>query len=358
MSKVLVIAEAGVNHNGSLDLALQLVDAAAIAGADVVKFQTFTAAKLISRLASKADYQKKSTDGNESQLAMVAKLELRREHHAPLQQRCRERGIEFLSTPFDADSLTFLVKEMDMRLIKIPSGEITNAPFLLQAARIGKPIILSTGMSTLAEVEEALQVLAFGYCAPQDPPSRKAFLQAYASPEGQKLLAERVTILHCTSEYPAPIGEVNLRAMDTMAQAFQLPVGLSDHTQGINIAIAAAARGAVVIEKHFTLDRALPGPDHQASLQPDELKRMVVGIREVEQALGNGRKVPSPSEYKNQQVVRKVLVASRLICSNETFTEDNVTLKRAGAGLAPSQFWDILGQRATREFAEDEPIVR
>ena len=352
---VTVIAEAGVNHNGSLDRALGLVDAAAAAGADVVKFQTFRAASLASREAPKAAYQKRSTGQDESQLEMLQRLELGEAEHGRLIEACGARGIEFLSTPFDLDSLGLLAGRLDLPRLKIGSGEVTNFPLLLAAAQTGKAVILSTGMSTLAEVEGALGVLAFGYLR-REHPSLEAFADAYAGPAGRARLAEKVTLLHCTTEYPAPDGDMNLRAMDTLRDAFGLPVGLSDHSLGTAIPIAAVGRGAVMVEKHFTLDRNLPGPDHKASLEPDELSEMVRAIRRVEAALGDGIKAPTPAERENIVIARKSLVAARRIEAGEAFTSENLTVKRPGNGMSPLRYWELLGRRATRSYAADEVI--
>jgi N-acetylneuraminate synthase len=351
-----IIAEAGVNHNGSLDLAIQLVDAAVSAGADVVKFQTFRADKLVSRTAPKAEYQKHNTGGGETQHEMIRRLELDEAAHLRLHRHCQSKGITFMSTPFDLESLDMLVAGFDLPFIKLASGEITNAPFLLAAARTGRPIILSTGMSDLGEVENALAVLAFGYSSPDAAPSLAGFKAAYYSEVGQSRLQEKVTLLHCTTEYPAPFDEVNLRAMATLRQAFSLPVGYSDHTQGIAIPIAAAALGATVIEKHFTLDRTLPGPDHQASLEPSELADMVRAIRQVERSMGRAPKSPSTSELKNRAVARKSLVAACEILQGEVFSIKNLTVKRPGDGISPLYYWDWLGKRALRPYLQDESI--
>lgn len=350
-----IIAEAGVNHNGSLDMAKKLVEVAAEAGADAVKFQTFKADKLVSRFAPKAEYQARTTAADESQHEMIRKLELDEHAHETLIEHCKVCGIEFLSTPFDLESVDLLAGRFDLPCIKIPSGDITNAPLLLKIAQTGKPVILSTGMSVLGEVEDALGVLAFGYLGKLEP-SIAAFRAAYCSADGQVILQDKVTLLHCTTEYPAPLEDVNLRVMDTLISAFGLPVGYSDHTEGINVPIAAVARGAVVIEKHFTLDRTLPGPDHKASLEPAELKQMVAAIRIVEQALGSGRKYPTPSELKNMSVARKSLVAACPISSGEPFTVENITVKRPGNGLSPMQNWELSGKKATKNFAADEVI--
>jgi N-acetylneuraminate synthase len=351
----LIIAEAGVNHNGSLDLALQLVDAAHASGANAVKFQTFQAARLVSRVAPKAEYQKRTTDAGESQFEMIRKLELDEAAHQRLIERCTEKGIEFISTPFDLESVELLAK-LKVRRLKLPSGELTNGPLLWTAARTGLPVILSTGMARLGEVEEALGALALGYLNLK-PKSRQSLTEVFASAAGQQVLREKVTLLHCTTEYPAPAAEVNLRAMDTMAQAFGLPVGFSDHTDGIAVAVAAVARGATVIEKHFTLDRSLPGPDHKASLEPDELKAMVTAIRSAEVALGSQIKSPAAAERKNMSVARKSLVALKPIKRGESFTPENLGVKRPGTGISPMEFWDKLGQTASRDYSPDDPIV-
>lgn len=352
-----IIAEAGVNHNGSIEMAKQLVDVAAGAGADAVKFQTFKAEKVISKYAPKADYQKKMTSESESQLDMVKKLELDENAHRILIEYCRSRNIEFLSTPFDIESIDLLAYKLDLPRIKIPSGEITNGPHLLHVAKTGKPVILSTGMSTISEVETALGVLAFGYLANNNKPSLKKFRDAYCSETGRQALEEKVTLLHCTTEYPVPFEDVNLRVMDTMRNAFGLPVGYSDHTTGIAISLAAAARGAVIIEKHFTLDKTLPGPDHKASLEPQEFSAMVKGIRALELALGDPRKVPALSEIKNIAIARKSLTAACHINKGDQFSELNLTIKRPGNGISPMFFWDLLKKTADREYREDDTII-
>jgi N-acetylneuraminate synthase len=357
LDKIFIVAEAGVNHNGSLDLALRLVDRAAQAGADAVKFQTFKADKIISRFAAKAEYQKRTTGSGESQLEMVRRLELGKKEHRVLVARCRARGIAFLSTPFDRDSLHFLARGLHLPMLKLPSGELTNAPLLLEAARAGVKVVLSTGMSNLGEVEEALGVLAYGYRAgSKERPSRAAFQRAYATAAGQAALRAKVTLLHCTTEYPAPFRDVNLRAMDTLSAAFGCPVGYSDHTEGLEASLAAAARGAVYIEKHFTLDRGMPGPDHKASLEPDELDALVKGVRAVAAALGSKRKAPALSELKNIPIARKSLVAARKISRGERFTAKNLEIKRPGDGISPMLYWDWLGRRADRAYEADELI--
>ena len=355
-SSVFVIAEAGVNHNGSLDQALLLIEEAAKAGADAVKFQTFKAERLVTPEAAKADYQKVTTSADESQFAMLKRLELNEEAHFQLVHRCREIGIEFISTPFDIESLTFLVEQCRVRRLKLSSGELTNGPLLLAAARTGLPILLSTGMATLGEIEQALAVLAFGYLRQTGHPTRESLIESLVSAAGRSVLRERVTLLHCTSEYPAPLEEVNLCSMNTMETAFGLAVGYSDHTDGIAVSLAAVARGASVVEKHFTLDRSLPGPDHASSLEPHELAAMVKGIREVETALGAAMKLPSSSEIRNRVPVRKSIVARTTIRPGEVYSEDNLAVMRPGDGLSPMHYWELLGRPASRAYLPHEKI--
>jgi N-acetylneuraminate synthase len=353
----LIIAEAGVNHNGDEKLAFKLVDAAYEAGADIVKFQTFKAKKLVTHTAKQCEYQIQNTGKEESQLDMLSRLELSYDFHHDLVKYCNELGIEFLSTAFDEDSLAFLVEDLGLNKLKVPSGELTNAPLVLQHAQTGADLIVSTGMATLAEVETALGVIAFGYLAqPEISPSLEAFQAAYFSSEGQKLLKAKVTVLHCTTEYPAPMLDINLKAMDTLATAFNLAVGYSDHSAGIEIPIAAVARGATLIEKHFTLDKHMEGPDHKASLEPSELKAMVSAIRNVELAIGDGVKGPRPSEIKNKAIARKSLVAAKDIAEGEMFTEENLQVKRPGNGLSPYNFWELLGQKSTASYQEGELV--
>jgi N-acetylneuraminate synthase len=358
--RVTIIAEAGVNHDGSLARARELVDAAAAAaaGADIVKFQTFRADRIATRKVGKAGYQQRTTAAAESQHAMLSRLELDEAAHDDLVAYCGKRGIAFLSTPFDLPSVDLLTGRFGLRRLKISSGDLTNGPLLLHAARSGAAIILSTGMSTLGEIEAALGVLAFGMAAPADTPAgHAAFAVAYAGAAGQQALRSRVTLLHCTSQYPTPAEAVNLRAMDTLSSAFGLPVGYSDHTLGIAIAIAAAARGASMIEKHFTLDRTLPGPDHKASLEPDELARMVAGIREIEAALGSRLKAPAACELETRSVARKCLVAAVPIRRGERFTPENVDTKRAEGGVSAMRYWEAIAEVADRDYAADEPII-
>ncbi|MGD0960862.1 MAG: N-acetylneuraminate synthase [Methylomonas sp.] len=352
---IFIIAEAGVNHNGSLEIAIQLVDAAVAAGANAVKFQTFKADKLVTRSAAKAGYQKLTTGAEESQHAMLQRLELKYEFHYQLRDYCQQCGIQFLSTAFDFESLNFLVSEIEVEQLKIPSGEITNGPFLLSHAQTGKPIIISTGMATLPEVEAALGVLAFGYLN-ESKPSQLAFQRAFNSEAGQTLLKNKVTLLHCTSEYPTPLAHVNLRAMDVLQQVFGLAVGYSDHTEGLVVPIAAAARGATLIEKHFTLDKSQAGPDHKVSLEPHELKEMVSAIRAVEQSLGAYSKAPQSVELKNRDVARKSLVAAENIIPGERFSVNNLASKRPGTGLSPMEYWRLLGQISPRAYEMDEII--
>lgn len=348
---VLVIAEAGVNHNGQEDLAFELVTAAKKAGADIVKFQTFKAKKLVTATAEQCEYQINNTGIKETQLAMLSRLELSYEVHHKLVAQCNELGIEFLSTAFDSESLDFLVSELGLKKLKIPSGDLTNAPLVLEHAQTGCDLIVSTGMATLAEIETALGVIAFGYVAKKsEKPSIQAFEKAYYSELGQKMLKDKVTILHCTTEYPAPLQDINLKAMDTIANAFKLPIGYSDHSAGINVPIAAVALGAQIIEKHFTLDQNMQGPDHKASLEPKQLAEMIKGIRDIELALGNGLKGPRPSEIKNKSVARKSLIAEQVINQGTIFSQNNVTIKRPGLGKSPIHYWDLLGSEAKQDY--------
>lgn len=354
---VFIVAEAGVNHDGDPEQALALVEAAAEAGADAVKFQTFAAERLVVPGAPKADYQIRETGAGEDQFAMLKRLELDRETHLKLAALCRERDIEFMSTAFDEASLDFLVEEVGIRRIKVPSGEMTNGPLLLHMARRGLPLVVSSGMCTLDEVREALGVLAFGLAAAAGtPPSRTAFQTAMIQPKARALLAERATLLHCTSAYPAPASDANLRAMDALAEAFGLPVGLSDHSQGIVVPIAAVARGACLVEKHMTLDRGAEGPDHAASLDPADFARLVEGIRTVEAALGVPDKQPTAAELPTRAVARRSLVALTPIKAGDALTEDNMGPRRPGDGIAPMRFWELLGQPAHRDYRPGERI--
>lgn len=326
---VYIIAEAGVNHNGSLQLAYQLVDAAKKAGVDCIKFQTFKSQNLVSRTAQKAEYQKEAT-GDSSQQDMLKQLELSYEEFISLKEYCDRQGICFLSTPFDFESIDFL-NSLDMPFWKIPSGEVTNLPYLMALARTGKPVVMSTGMCEMEEIRDAVDVL-------------------------RRYGAGEIRLLHCNTEYPTPFEDVNLKAMQTLRDAFRLEVGYSDHTRGIEVPIAAAALGAGIIEKHFTLDRSMEGPDHKASLEPSELEAMVRSIRNIEKALGTGEKTASPSERKNISVARKSIVAKRAVRAGEIFTEENITVKRPGTGISPMRWFDVLGTAAARDYAEDELI--
>lgn len=354
-----IIAEVGVNHNGSVEEALRLVALAAELGADAVKFQTFKAERSLTAVAPKADYQMQATDRDESQLDMVRKLELADDEHARIKRACQDAGIEFMSTPFDLPSIDLLTERLGVDRIKLASGEITNGPLLLHAARKRLPLLLSTGMATLGEIERALAVIAFGLTDDDtEEPSTEAFERAYASDQGQHALRETVTLLHCTTEYPAPDDEVNLRAIATMERAFGLPVGFSDHTVGVAIPTAAVALGATVVEKHFTSDTAQPGPDHAASSDPDQFGELVRSIRRVEAALGRPAKLPTRSELGNRGIVRKSLVATRTVEPGETIGADDVTAKRPGTGLSPMLYWDVVGTAASGTFHPDSPLTR
>lgn len=356
LGKSFIIAEAGVNHNGILEMAIQLIEKAVESGADAIKFQTYKTELLVTVDAQKAEYQKQTTAPTETQFDMLKRLELSEDDHLILLEYCRKLGIEFMSTPFDMDSLMFLTEKCGLKRIKISSGDLTNGPMLLACARAGLPLILSTGMGTLAEIEEALITLAFGYLHPNGNPTPQTMLEAYISNKGQELLQERITLLHCTTEYPAPLSDVHLRSMDSMAAAFGLPVGYSDHTEGIAIPLAAVARGAVVIEKHFTLDRNLHGPDHVSSLEPHQLAEMIKGIREVEIALGRAYKLPVSSELRNRNIARKSLVAKRDIVMGEIYSESNITVKRPGDGVSAARYWEALGKQADQSYRHEEKI--
>ncbi len=331
-NRTIIIAEAGVNHNGSLELAKQLIDVAADAGADFVKFQTFDAKRLAAKQAKKAQYQMSDGDSDASQLKMLQRLELNPRMHDELRRHCALREIEFFSTAFDIQSLQYL-NSLGLPLIKVPSGEITNLPYLRYVGGLRKRVLLSTGMCTLGEIFAALEVL-----------------EKSGTEWGD------ITVLHCNTAYPTPMRDVNLKAMESIKCAFKVPVGYSDHTQGIEVAIAAVTLGATVIEKHFTLDRNLPGPDHAASLEPDELKALVRAIRNIEYAMGDGIKRPSDSETKNIEIARKSIVAAKKIARGEVFTEENITVKRPATGISPMQWDRVVGQVAIRNFQEDECI--
>lgn len=353
--RVFVIAEAGVNHDGSQNDALRMIDVAAEAGADAVKFQTFRADLIVTRRAAKAAYQVRNTGTDDGQLAMLEALELDHNAHRTLAAHARAEGIRFMSTAFDMDSLDLLAT-LDMPAIKIPSGDLTWAAMLLKASRMQRPLIVSTGMADLDEIRAALSVIAFGLTRSGQPTGQDDLDAAWADPVAQARLRDQVTLLHCTTDYPAPLAAVNLRAMDVMTQAFGLPVGYSDHTLGTTVAIAAVARGATVIEKHFTLDRSRPGPDHAASLEPAELAAMITAIRDVETALGQAVKRPAPQEVANRAIARRSLVAACPIAAGETFTLDNLTAKRPADGLSPLSIWPLIGQPSDRAYDTDEAI--
>lgn len=330
MQKTFIIAEAGVNHNGCTETAIKMIDAAVSFGADAIKFQTFCANDLVTSWAGKAEYQQKTTESLESQQSMLKKLELNAEQHDMIVKHCRKKNILFLSTTFDIKSIG-LLKSYDVPIYKIPSGEITNLPYLVEIAKIGKPIILSTGMSTLEEVKNAVEIL-------------------------KQNGAGEITILHCNTEYPTPYEDVNLAAMLTIQRELGLKVGYSDHTPGIEVPIAAVAMGAVIIEKHFTLDKNMDGPDHKASLEPAEFASMVEAIRNIEKALGSGIKKPTSSEIKNMAVARKSIVAKQAVKKGEVFTEENITTKRPGTGVSPMKWFAVLGTAAVKDFEKDEMI--
>ncbi len=329
---VFIIAEAGVNHNGSLELAQKLINVAVDAGADAIKFQTFKADKLVSKTAHKAEYQQQTTDAAESQYEMIKKLELDETAHHELIAYCKTKNILFLSTPFDHESIE-LLNNLGTEIFKIPSGEITNLPYLRHVGKLAKLAILSTGMANLGEIENALDILV-----------------------AAGLPKEKITVLHATTEYPCPVEDVNLKSMQTIAKAFGVKVGYSDHTKGIEVPIAAVAMGACIIEKHFTLDKTMEGPDHKASLEPHELKAMVSAIRNIEKALGDGIKKPSKSEFKNIPIARKSIMASRPIQKGEILSTDNITVKRPGTGISPMRWDEVLNRQASRDFSPDEPI--
>lgn len=330
--KVLIIAEAGVNHNGDMSIAKKLIDEAVYCGVDIIKFQTFRADSIVTKSAQKADYQKESSGTSESQYMMLKKLELSNTDFIELKKYCESKSVEFLSTGFDFESLEFL-KTLNMNVWKIPSGEITNLPYLEFIGKLNKKVILSTGMSTIEEINDAVKVLV------------------KSGTERSK-----ISILHCTTEYPAPFNDVNLKAMHAIAKTFKLEVGYSDHTEGIEVPVAAVALGARIIEKHFTLDKSMPGPDHKASITPAELKSMVSSIRNVELALGREEKMVVESEKKNILIARKSIVAKKDIKKGEKFTTDNITVKRPGSGISPMKWYEVLGQSALKDYKEDELI--
>lgn len=355
--RVTVIAEVGVNHNGDSSLAIELVDASIEAGADVVKFQVFDPVQLVTPTAELAPYQAKS-QGSGGQAEMLRGLTLTPEEFSAIAKQCKDRGGELLATPFDLDSLRFIVNELGVGRVKIGSGDLTNAPLIWSAAASRLPLILSTGMATLGEVEAALAVAGHGYVTEVEPRSLREAYDAFAEAETRAMLSESVTLLHCTTAYPAPFETVQLRAMDVLRDAFPLRVGFSDHTPGVAISIAAAARGATVIEKHITVDRSLPGPDHAASLTPDEFADLVRGVRAVEAALGDGWKALQKVEMQNREVARRGLVASRDIAAGATIAAGDLAARRPERGASPFRYWDLIGRSAGQTYRPDDPVGR
>lgn len=356
MIHTFIIAEAGVNHNGSFFLAKKLVDAAKEAGVDAVKFQTFKAENLVTKSAHQADYQIENIGETTSQYDMLKKLELTFNEFKMLKKHCDEQEIQFLSTPFDFESVDFLVDDLKMDIVKIPSGELTNSPFLHYIATKQKRMIISTGMATMDEIHEALAFIAYGLAFPKKYVEYEAVKNYYVQEDAKRVLQKFVTVLHCTTEYPAPFESINLLAMHDIAKQTTLEVGFSDHSKGVAVPVAAVAQGATVIEKHFTLDKTLPGPDHVASLEPYELKEMTLAIRQIECALGNGRKQPAEVELKNKAVARKSLVAIAPIVKGEFFTTENLGVKRPGDGIKPNQYWNYLNKIAEKSYSQDELI--
>lgn len=356
MKNTYIIAEAGVNHNGSIEMAKELIKVAKEAGVDAVKFQTFHAENLVTKEAMQADYQVENLGEATSQYEMLKKLELSFDEFISLKNYCDEIGIEFLSTPFDHDSVDFLVDELQMQTVKIPSGELTNSPFIHYIATKQKKMIISTGMATVDEIHEALAFVAYGLARPDTDVSIERVHSFYKTKEAKDILKKFVTVLHCTTEYPAPVETINLKAINQLSKELGLPIGFSDHSQGITIPIASISIGATVIEKHFTLNRALPGPDHIASLEPSELTAMVEGIRQVERALGTGIKQPTVNEMKNRVAARKSIVASADIKQGEILNKSNIAIKRPGKGMSPSKYWSLLGKKATKSYQRDEQI--
>lgn len=356
MNKTYIIAEAGVNHNGSLDLALKLVEEAAKAGADAVKFQTFITNKNISKMAKKAEYQKKTTGEEETQYDMVKKLELSFDDFKLISEHCKKHDITFLSTGFDLESMNFLVNELEIPYVKIPSGDINNAPLILKAAQSRKKILLSTGMSTLEDIHNALAIIYYGFMYPGEVPINFDQIKSIYLEENTDILKENVTILQCTTEYPTPIEDLNLNVLNTLQDEFGTRIGLSDHSEGTLACSLAVALGATVIEKHFTLDKQMEGPDHKASLEPSELMTLINEIRFTEKALGNKSKIISRSEEKNIAIARKSLIANQTIQIGEKFTEENLIIKRPGNGISPLLYWDYLGEKSQRSYTYDNLI--
>lgn len=354
--KTYIIAEAGVNHNGSLEMAKQLVDVAKQTGADAVKFQTFKTENLVTRVAQQANYQVNNLGEATSQFEMLKKLELSYEEFVELKNYCDSLQIEFLSTPFDFESVDFLLHDIGMNTFKIPSGELTNSPLIHYIATKGRPMIVSTGMATMEDIHDGLAFIAYGLAFPDQSVDLDHVQAFYQTEEAKLFLNEYVTVLHCTTEYPAPFETINLNAMNTMKKELQLSIGFSDHSEGIAVSVAAVALGATVIEKHFTLDRNLPGPDHRASLEPKELEEMVIGIRTVEQSLGTGNKTPTQIELENRKAARKSIVANIEIATGEILTENHLTIKRPGNGMPPAAYWSLIGKVAKKSYEVDALI--
>ena len=350
MKKIYIIAEAGVNHNGDKKTAFKLIDQGIAAGANAVKFQIFKAENLVTKSALKAKYQIKKTKLKETQFEMLKSLELPRNVYFELKDHCEKQNVDFLITAFDVESLDFIINKLKVKKLKIPSGEITNGPFILQHALSGLDIILSTGMANLNEIKKALSIIAYGYLnkRKKNKINLKDITKSYESTEGKKILKDKVTLLHCTTEYPAPIDELNLSAIKTLRSRFKIPIGYSDHSNGIIASIIASTLNTNIIEKHFTLNKNMKGPDHAASLEPNELKQMIDYIREVENIMGNGIKEMSKSEKKNLQIARKSIIAAKKIKKGEVFSDDNIVIKRPGTGLSPMNYWKLIGKKVTK----------
>lgn len=355
-NRTYIIAEAGVNHNGSFEMAKQLINVAKEAGANAVKFQTFKAENLVTRSAQQANYQVNNLGETTSQFEMLKKLELSYEEFSKLKRYCDTIQIEFLSTPFDVESVDFLLDELGMNAIKIPSGELTNSPLIHYIATKRKPMIVSTGMATMGNIHEAMSFLAYGLAFPDQFVDLEKVQKYYQTSEAKALLREFVTVLHCTTEYPAPFETINLNAMNAMKKELQLPIGFSDHSQGIAVTIAAVALGATVIEKHFTLNCSLPGPDHLASIEPKELEEMIAGIRAIEQSLGTGLKLPTSIELENRQIARKSIVAKVKIAAGDILTENHLCIKRPGTGMPPNTYWSLIGKVSKQSYEVDTLI--
>jgi len=357
MNNVFIIAEAGVNHNGNIKIAKNMVDAAVDAGVDAIKFQSFKAEDLVINQAPKANYQLHNTLENETQYQMLKKLELSHDEQQQLYAYCQNKGIQFLSSPFDLKSCRFLIKTLGLKTLKLGSGELSNAQLLYYIASMNCNIILSTGMSNLHDIEQALGVLAFAYTNPKENnPNSKRFKAALDSANGIKALKQHISLLHCTTEYPCPFEDVNLDSINSLAKHFSLPIGYSDHTQGYHISLAAVAMGARIIEKHFTLDQNMAGPDHQSSIEPNELKLMVKQIRDIEVAKGNSVKQICSSELKNRSIARKGIYANGNISKGDILTTDNIAVKRPESKLSAQFYWEIIGKKANKNYHHEEPI--